>query len=186
MASKLDVINLGLSRLGANTIASITDGTAEQKLAVVTYDISRRAVLREHAWNFATLDIELSQVSGYESFEFQYAYQLPSDNVRLLQVYGNPTYKVQGRQILTDQATCKIKYVYDVTDTEQWDPAFTDVVAQRLAADMAYALTKTQTTSDSMYGIYQQKLKTAKHIDANEDVQDPIGGYDSIYIGVRF
>lgn len=119
------------------------------------------------------------------SFEFKYAYQLPSNNIRLLQVYGNPTFKVQGKKILSNEPVCKVKYIADVLDTTEWDPSFTDLVAQRLAADMAFALTKSQSTADSNYAIYGQKLKSAKHIDSTEDVQDMLGGEASIYIGVR-
>lgn len=185
MASKVEIINVALSRIGANEITSLDEGTSEQKLAVNLWDVARRACLRDHTWNFAVADVELNQISGYVPFEFAYAYQLPALNIRLLQVYGNPVFKIQGRTILTDETTCKIKYVVDVTDTTLWDPSFTDVVAQRLAADMGYALTKSQATADSMYTIYQQKLKFARHIDSTEDVQDMLAPSESIYIGVR-
>ncbi|MDO8385088.1 MAG: hypothetical protein Q7T13_01645 [Polaromonas sp.] len=185
MAGQIEIINVALSRIGANAITSLEEGTAEQKHAVNLWDIARRACLRDHPWNFATKDVELNQISGYVSFGFAYAYQLPSDNVRLLQVYGNPTYKVQGRRILSDEPICKIKYVYDVTDPSEWDASFDDLMAQRLAADMAYALTKSQSTADSMFAIYDRKLKTARHIDSTEDVHDMLGGNASQYIGVR-
>ncbi len=119
------------------------------------------------------------------SFEYKYAFQLPSNNIRLLQVYNNPFYKVQGRRILTNQSICKIKYIADITDTTEWDASFTDLMAQRLAADMAFALTKSQSTADSNYAIYAQKLKTARHIDSTEDVQDMLGGWESNLISVR-
>lgn len=185
MAGQLSIINVALSRIGANELTSLSDGTAEQKLAVNLWDIARRATLRDHTWNFATADVELNQLFGYVSFEYKYAYQLPSDCVRLLQVYGNPVYKVQGRQILTNQNAAKIKYIRDVVDPSEWDPSFDDVMAQRLAADMAFALTKSQASADSMFAIYDKKLKTARHIDSTEDVQDPLGGYESNYIGIR-
>jgi hypothetical protein len=185
LAGQLQIINVALSRIGANELTSLTQGTTEQKLAVNMWDIARRSSLRDHTWNFAIQDVELNQISGYSGFEFQYAYQLPSDCVRLLQVYGNPIYKVQGRKILTDQSIAKIKYVKDVVDSSEWDASFDDVMAQRLAADMAYALTKSQATADSMFAIYDRKLKSARHIDSTEDVQDMLGGTTSPYIGVR-
>lgn len=184
-AGKIEIINVALSRLGANEITSLDEGTTEQKLAVNLWDVARRACLRDHAWNFAVTDVELNQISGYVPFEYQYAYQLPANTMRVLQVYGNPVYKIQGRRILTDESVCKIKYVADVTDTASWDPAFDDVVAQRLAHDMAFALTKSQATADSMYQIYQQKLRAARHIDSTEDVVDMLAGSDGIYISVR-
>lgn len=185
MASQVQIINLALGRLGANEITSLTEGTTEQKLAVNAWDIARRACLRDHTWNFATTDATLNSIADYIPYEFQYAYQLPSNNVRLLRVYGNPTYKVQGRRILCNNNTCKIKYIADITDTTSWDSSFTDLVAQRLAADMAFALTKSQSSADSNYAIYGQKLKTARNVDSTEDVMDMLGGEASIYVGVR-
>jgi hypothetical protein len=185
IASQVQIINLALGRLGANEITSLVENTTEQRLAVNAWDIARRACLRDHTWNFATTDVELNKIEGYTSFEYSHAYQLPSNNIRLLQVYGNPVYKVQGRKVLTNQPTCKIKYIADATDTSEWDASFTDLVAQRLAADMAFALTKSQSTADSNYSIYTQKLRTAKHVDSTEDVQDMLGGHESIYIGAR-
>lgn len=186
MAGQLEIINAALSRLGANEIASLDEGTTEQKLAVNAWDIARRAALRDHPWNFAITDIELNQVADYVSFEFKYAYRLPANCVRVLQVYGNPRYKRQGQDLLLDESRCRVRYVRDVVDTTAWDPSFDDLMAQRLAADMAYALTKSQTTADSMFSIYASKLKTARFIDGTEDVQDPMGNLDSAFYGVRF
>jgi len=185
MAGQIEIINVALSRIGANELTSLDDGTAEQKLAVNLWSIARRACLRDHPWNFAIRDIELNQVSEYVPFEFQYRYQLPSDYLRLLQLYGNPVFKIQGRAILTNERTCKIKYVSDVVDSSEWDASFDDLLAQRLAADMAYALTKSQATADSMFAIYDRKLKSARHIDSSEDVQDMVGGASSVYVGAR-
>jgi hypothetical protein len=186
MAGKIEIINVALARIGANEIESLTDGTQEQKLAVNLWDMARRACLRDHTWNFAVADVELSPVVGYTPFEFDYAYQIPSNSLRILQVYQNPVFKLQGRQLLTDQAICKIKYVTDVTDTTVWDSMFADVMAQRLAADMGFALTKSQATADSMYAIYDRKLKQARHIDSTEDTMDMLGGEESIYISARY
>ncbi|WP_332751824.1 hypothetical protein [Hydrogenophaga sp.] len=192
MASQIQIINVALSRIGANEIQNLTPTadktrlTAEQKLANSCWDIARQDCLRAHPWNFALKDGQLNQIDGYVGYQFKYAYQLPSDFIRLMQVYGNPTYKVQGRRILLNDEICKIKYVADIQDTMQWDASFTDVMAQRLAHDMGYALTKWSATQhDSMYTIYQQKLKAARYLDSTEDVQDTIGGHDSQYITVR-
>ncbi len=185
IASQIEIINLALGRLGANDITSLEDGTTEQKLAVNAWDIARRECLRAHPWNFAIADRELSKISDYLSFEFKYAYQLPSNCLRLLQVYGDPFYKRQGRRILLNEEVCKIKYVADVIDTTTWDASFTDLVAQRLTAELAFALTKSQSTSDSNFAIYERKLRTAKFIDSTEDVQDMLGGSQSVYVGIR-
>lgn len=185
MASKLELINLALARLGANQITSEIEENAEQRTATAVWNVARRAVLRDHPWNFAIKDIELNQISDYSGFEYQHAYQLPSDCVRLLTFYGNPDFRLQGSQILTDEQVCKIKYVADIEDPSYWDAAFDDLMAQRLAHEMAYALTKSQATADSMYAIYERKLARTRFLDSTEDVLDQLGGEISNYISVR-
>lgn len=185
MSGQIEIINVALSRIGANDIQSLDQGTEEQRLAVNLWNTARRACLRDHTWNFAVKDVELNSVAGYTPFQYQYAYQLPTDCIRLLQFYGNPVFKIQGRQILTNESTCKIKYVYDEEDPSVWDASFTDLMAQRLAADMGFALTKSQATADSAYAIYDRKLRNARHIDSTEDVQDMLDDQHSEYIGVR-
>jgi hypothetical protein len=186
MADKLEIMNVALARIGANSITSETEGSTEARLVVNHWSIARLAVLREHAWNFAATDVELAQVAGYAGFEFKYAYALPADCVRLLQFYGNPTFRVQGGRVLTNEPVCKIKYVADITDTSKWDASFSDVLAQRLAVDIAYALTKSQAAADSAYALYTNKLRVAKHTDATEDTMDALGGDSSIYIAARY
>lgn len=186
MSTQLNITNSALSRLGANTIISLDEGTAEQQVAVAAWDLARRATLRDHPWNFAITDATLNQVADFTPYEFKYAYRLPALCVRLLQVYGNPTYRVQGGNVLTDQETCRIKFVQDVQDPTQWDALFDDLMAQRLASDMAYALTKSQATADSMFALYDRKLKKARHVDSTEDVMDPIGGFASPFLAARY
>lgn len=185
MASQIEIINVALSRIGANEITSLSDGTTEQKLAVNFWDTCRRELLRSHPWNFAIADIELAQIDGYQGFDYQYSYQLPSNFLRLLEFYGNPDYRVQGRQIVTDSSICKIRYIKDITDTSLWDSSFVDLLAQRLAVDLAFPLTKSQATADSMFALFDRKLKMARFIDSTEDPAGMLGGNSSPYIGVR-
>lgn len=186
MASQVQIINVALSRLGANAITSLTDGTTEQQLAVNLWDVSRQATLRDHPWNFAITEVELSAVVDGDTRNYSYAYQIPADCLRLLEVYEDRDFKLASRRILSDNSTCTVKYVKDVTDTTEWDSLFVDVMAQRLAAEMAYALTKSQATADTNFTLYERKVAKARFVDASEDVGDAIGQTDSYIIGARF
>ncbi|MES2973272.1 MAG: hypothetical protein V4757_06670 [Pseudomonadota bacterium] len=186
MAGKLEIINVALGRIGANDIISLDEGTTEQKLAIAFYETSRKALLREHTWNFAVADVELARLASYTPFQFAYTYQLPADCLRLIEVYDCIDYRRQGSTVLSDETSCKVRYVKDVEDSSQWDASFTDVFSYRLAADMAYPLTKSQSVADSLTLLYGQKLKVARHIDATEDVLNTMGGQYSSIIAVRF
>lgn len=186
MASQLEIINAALSRIGANEIVSLDEGTAEARIASASWDIARKACLRDHPWNFAIKEAELNRLSSVTPQQFKYAYRIPALCVRLLQVVGNPVYRLQSGNIQMDGERCQVRYVEDVLDTTQWDALFVDVMAQRLAADIAYGITKSQATADSMFAIYDRKIRRARHIDGTEDTAQMLADQDSIYLGARY
>lgn len=175
MASQVEIINVALTRLGAQTISSLEDGIPEANAANALWSTARQSSLRDHPWNFATAEATLSAVVGGETYRYKYAYQIPSDSLRVLEVFDNDDFKQAGKLILTDAGTCVIKYIKDVEDTYAWDALFTDVMAQRLSAEMAYTLTKNQSTADTQFTLYGQKLQKARFVDATEETQDPFG-----------
>lgn len=185
MASQVQIINIALTRLGADPIASLTDSSTEAKVANVLWETARRSSLRDHPWNFAVTEVELAQIYGATTHGYKYVYQLPADCLRLLEVYGGADYKQSGRRLATNAEQCVIKYVKDVIDTTEWDALFVDVMAQRLCAEMAYAITKSQTTADSNFQLYAQKLAKARFVDATEEPQDGFGDAGFI-VNARF
>lgn len=186
MASQLEIINAALSRIGANEIVSLDEGTAEARIAGASWEIARRACLRDHPWNFAIKEAELNRLTGVAPHQFKYAYRIPALCVRLLQVVGNPVYRLQAGNIQMDGDRCQVRYVEDVQDTTQWDSLFVDVLAQRLAADIAYGITKSQATADSMYAVYDRKVRRARHIDGTEDTAQMLADDGSMYLGARY
>ena len=83
-------------------------------------------------------------------------------------------FKIEGRKILSDEATCRIVYLARVTDTEQFDSLLSNAIAYRLASETAYAITGSTTVAQSMYSMYEQKVKEARAMDALEGKPDKL------------
>ena len=49
-------------------------------------------------------------------------------------------FRVEGRKILTDESTIKLKYVGRITDPNAYDTLLIETIAAALAADLAYPL----------------------------------------------
>lgn len=186
MASELEICNAALLFLGAETINAFNEDTLESRACTLNYPISRQAVLRLHPWNFATKRIQLARSTSTPEFRYKFEYPLPADFIRLLAVYDNLDYKVERRSIITDDATCYIKYVFDNQQTETWDPLFVDVMVARLAMDLSYLLPRASTMIDRALQMYNIKLTMAKGMDASEDIEDRIGQGDDSLIMVRY
>lgn len=185
MASKIEITNIALIHLGANLISSFEEDSVEATLANAVWNTTRTSLLRDHPWNFAIKDIEVPQLTEKPLANFNYKYQLPSDCLRLLEVYETNSYKLMGREIHSNNSSCKVKYVRDVTDTTIWDAAFVDLMAAKLAFELAYPLTKSNSLMQQMGEIYGLKVQKARFIDSTEDIPSPFGSTSSL-ITVRF
>ncbi len=80
MATEVGVANAALRRLGANIIASFTEGTKSANCATEFYEETRDGLLRVHNWNFATKRVKLAQLATAPVFGYDHSYALPADS----------------------------------------------------------------------------------------------------------
>lgn len=183
--SSVDVINNALILLGANIITSLDEGSNESTIAGKLWDDVRRGCLRIHPWNFALKEIELPAVTGGSDFKHNFQYNLPADFIRLITVYDDSAYKLKGKSIYTNKDTCKIRYIYDNVDTTSWDASFSNAVAYKMAAELAYPITKSTSLMDAMTNMFIRFTSEARVIDGSEDIEDPLN-LDNRFLSVRF
>lgn len=177
--SEVDICNSALDLLGVGrSIVSFTDGTGLANTLRRRYPISRDTVLRMHEWNFAIQRANLPQLEEGPVSGYSYQYQLPTDPycLRVLcmtNVIG-AEYRIEGRRLLTNVNECSIKYISQVTDTTKFDPLFIDVLAVRIAADVAYKITQSRFIAQNMKAEFEYNLQRAKGIDNLEGTEpDP-------------
>jgi len=89
--SNVDIANLALTKLGQPPITSFDDNTVAARAINRTYFMLRDKLQRRR-WNFNRAYTNLSALVDGPPFEYQYAYQLPSDYLRLeLAAQAQPT-----------------------------------------------------------------------------------------------
>ena len=184
MASKVDICNSAMNMLGASNIVSLTEDSKNARLLNQRFDFVRDAVFRGHAWNCLINRQQLNQSSTTPTYPYSYAYPLPTDPycLRILDFHTGSyssnevdiDWKVEGREILTDQATVYIKYIGRVTDPNEYDTLLIETVAARLASDTGYAITGSTTLTNAMWQLYEAKIVEARHADATEGQPDEI------------
>lgn len=168
-AGAISICNEALSLLGANTITDFTDNTQEARLVDQFYYSAIKDTLRDYDWAFATKrSSELAELDEEPEFGFSYQYQLPSDCLRVISMYGDADFVIEGTALLTNESEVKIKYVYSITDVSLFDSLFRRALILRLAADMAYPLTRKRSKEEEMIVLYQHALAKAKAKDIKE------------------
>ena len=177
MASAVDIANSALNLLGASTISAFTDDSKNARLINQRYEPVRNRVFRSHAWNCLHKRVQLAQNSTAPVVEYSHAYALPSDCLRVLKVHNGTTdsiksaidYKLEGRNIVTDEGTVFIIYIALDTDPNNYDTYLQESISHQLAADLAYAVTNNATLADKYMVRADERLREARFVDATEN-----------------
>jgi hypothetical protein len=103
-------------------------------------------------------------------FDWDHAFSLPSDYLRAIKVKDDADFVREGNYLFSDEGELKIQYIAKITDETKFSPAFVTAFAARLAAELAMPLTENASISEALYSLYQDKIKMAKGIDAQEGV----------------
>ena len=186
MASIVGICNGALNQLGATTILSLTEDSKNARLCNSRFTQVRDALFRTHPWNCLQKRIQIAADSTAPAWGFTYAYTLPADCLRLLKILDyDSNYKVEGRKVLSNTETMKILYVARVIDPNEYDELLRETLSASLSADIAFAVTSNNTTSQNMYQLYQEKLRDARFVDSTEgqNVDQDLGMTDVIDAG---
>ncbi len=172
MASKTDISNRALSKLGETRVANVdTDDTKKAKVIRFMWDIVRDSLITAYPWNFAIKRTQLAIDGSSPSWGFANQYTLPVDFLALLEIQNNPNYRIEGGFIVTDEGTpIKIRYISRVTDTGNFDPLFIDAFATRLAFEGCEEITQSNTKKQILAQEFQVNIAEAYASDA---IQDP-------------
>ena len=177
MASTVDICNSALNLLGASTISALTDDSKNARLCNQRYEPVRNRVFRAHAWNCLHKRVQLAQNTTAPVVEYSYAYALPSDCLRVLKIHTGTNdsinseidYKLEGRNIVTNEGTVYLIYIALITDPNEYDTYLQESISHQLAADIAYAVTNNATLANNYMTRADERLREARFIDATEN-----------------
>lgn len=174
----IDICNQALGWLGAKRIITFSDGTNESQLCSDNYVPLRDACLEERAWTFADSSIILDNAvdGGWDNGESLYA--LPANVIRVYRAFSrvdlrNPPqldgWRREGGSVAVRfSEKIYIKATIQVEDPTDWTAAFRQVVAARLAADLAMPITRSRKMQEDMWSLFETKLTSAAATDAGQ------------------
>jgi hypothetical protein len=168
MSSVVGICNSALIKIGASRITSLSDGTKNAILCNEQYEKLRDEVLQSHPWNFALKRQALGQDVTAPIFDYAYRYLLPDDCLRVLRTEDDTEHKIEGRYLLSDESTVKILYISQVTEVTEFSPIFREVLAARIACELAYSLAQSSQLAEKMLEFYEAQLRRARTFDAQE------------------
>ncbi|MEB3790136.1 hypothetical protein [Acinetobacter sp. IK40] len=183
--SKVTICNNALSMIGANQIVSFEE---ESKLAQTCrniYDTTRLALLRMHPWSCAKKRQILSPVSTYPSFGYGHAFPLPSDYVLIIAA-NTECYEVENRHILANVEQINLEYVFNNNTEQTWDSLLIEAMTLKMASKLCKPITGSDAAGQTAEAQFQQLMRQAKAINAQERPSQDIQFAESSYLWERY
>lgn len=172
MRSAVSICNKGLQFVGGSPISSLEEKTRGAELCSYLYEEVRDELLEAHHWSFATRYVRLPKLPDTPPFGFEWAYQLPADCIGVRQLQdGKPFEVVERRVLYTDSNPAKAIITVRVIDPAQYPALFVEVLARKLAAELAVPLMNSTKLEQTMYRKFADTFARAAAVDGAEGVQ---------------
>jgi len=166
----LDIANMALAVLDEAPIDSLDQDVKAARLLNLHFDLTREAELTKCGWVFAILRASVAGAdTGSGDCTLNFAYELPADCLRPLPLThnGEPdgmpiSWRQEAGVIYSDQpGPLTIRYVANLTDPNDWDALFTEVLVAALAIKVAHPLTHKSGMIDIARSAYDRALDAA-------------------------
>ena len=173
MASETDLINAALVKIGEKRITSqgyATPTNERERVANEHYERLRDAELRRNRWNFAIKWASLSEdETEPDNPNYDVRYALPSDCLRVIEIYETTDYKVESGYIVCNvDDEINIRYVRRVTVVNDMDVLFRDAFSCRIAVEFCDRLTGKRAKRADVVAEYTAFMGQAANTDAIE------------------
>ncbi|TPM38140.1 hypothetical protein [Mesorhizobium sp. B2-3-4] len=171
----LDIANMALAVLDEAPIDSLDQDVKAARLLNLHFDLTREGELTRHAWVFAILRATVAgSFAGDGACALNFAYELPADCLRPLPLTHNAepdgvpvSWRQEAGLIYSDQpGPLIIRYIANLTDPNDWDALFTEVLVAALAVKVAHPLTHKSGMIDIARSAYDRALDAAFNANA--------------------
>lgn len=184
--SEVDICNVALAEIGAEIIENFQDTSQTARLCRLFYDRSRDELLSEYRWNFALKRANLTLLTETPVYEFDNAYQLPTDLLRVWDTsLGSEAWRIEDNVLLTDADEVCILYSARVEDVGKFSMSFRRTLELRVAASLALPLTREPSIANLFMNKFQEQLANARAYDSQENSPEVTGPGDEILITSR-
>ena len=189
MSTAIDIASNALILIGDEPISSFDESGAGAKATANLYEQTRDTLLAEHPWTFAMKSQRLNLLSQeVDSLRYyKYAFQIPTDLIRLWSLYPvGQNYEIQENILYCNQKELLANYVFSVNESK-FPPHFVKALEYRLASEIAISVTEDVSVSEVILSKYIAQIVRAKNIDSQGKpqvsiidqpfVQARLGGY---------
>lgn len=183
--SDISLCSKALIKLGANTISSFNENTAEAQVARQLYSSVRDGLISAYPWRFATAQVRLPRLADNPTADFAYAYQLPNDFLRVLSAGVDRgqglNYRLCQRTLQTNAPSVVLTYLF-LPKEENFPAFFDELLIAKLAAEFCLPLTESTTRTQFLIKQANIIFNQAKLIDSQQSLPQSIMDFPLIEV----
>ena len=179
-ATQVSICSNDLLMLGAQTIRAIDEISDRAVVAANLYESIRDQTLRSHPWNCATKRVVLAPDSAAPAFDYDAAFTLPADWLRILQVGEEGyevDYKLESGKILASGTSLALKYIWRNETESTWDAMLVHAMTLQMAAAMAYPITMSTSKEQLQTQKIELFMKQCRAVDGQDDPPQTFGDF---------
>lgn len=166
MQSEISICNVALGYLGIDPIASFEEDRKESRLLSNIYVRARNELLERFDFSFSTRIERLARKESSLIPEYSYVYQLPTNCLRLRNVYSSKRYLLgENKTIYSSSEEMIVEISAIVKDTNLFPYLFTEALSCRIVSMVASALTGDMKNSEIFYKKYIEVFHEAQKQD---------------------
>lgn len=168
-SESITLCNDALILVGGNIINDFDDGTDEALIASSLYEDIYKTILVESPWTFNTTQDTLNRQVDVPAWKFQYAHQLPSGFINLIDISTSENYDIYKDNLLytDDIGPIDIEYQFRVAE-EKLPPHIRMYIKLKLASLFAIPIAEDAVKADKYDKAADTARKLAGRIDAQQ------------------
>lgn len=171
--TNISLCSKALLKIGASTITSLEEGTAEAEIAANLYPYIRDGLLSSYPWSFAVTQNRLPRLENSPVADYKYAYSLPNDFLRIISAgIGSRgrglEYRIAENMLHTNLENVILTYIFR-PEEYNFPAYFCEVLINKLAFEFCIPLTESTARAEFLGKLYEESLKQARLVDAQQD-----------------
>ncbi|ANK80083.1 MAG: hypothetical protein TEF_04220 [Rhizobiales bacterium NRL2] len=181
--NRIQLCSRALLKVGASPVTSFEDGTAEAEIAALLYGVTRDALISGHPWSFATAQQALPALTVKPLADFDRAFALPADFLRVLSVGAGGSargrgvaYRIHERRLHASAESLNLTYVFRPDETA-FPPFFDQALIARLAAEFCLPLTENTARTEALSRAAEVEFARARSIDGQQQTPQAIENF---------
>lgn len=170
--TSISLCSKALLKIGASTITSFEEGTAEAEVAANLYPYIRDGLLSSYPWSFAVAQVRLARLETAPLADYNYSYLLPSDFLRIVSAGcagkgRGLEYRIVEDCLHTNLQEVNLTYIYR-PDENVFPAYFCEALINKLAFEFCIPLTESSSRAEFLSKLAEETISRARSIDAQQ------------------